>query len=296
MLTVAQVCAQRDAAMREVLRASADFHPQRPKWIVDADSIVAEDATEDPQPLIIMYDDKGNAMNEQQEVHAKEEISITVPIPPIGSHDSDIRWKHMMVNALSTAEGYFAQTGPVDNSTMQITKIGNKTTLTSKTDWSIGQLHLVPKVSSIANMKDKPADITGIGGGVQLVRDCGERNLVHVLVPDIVLPRKGDSPDAKYSIVPAWLAKRSGDLDECNMQLKTIPYDEVCTIGVAGKEAAMHYETHNASIPVFVNSKVITNGQEIVIYAKPTKATGVKKKAVRTWKNIEPPTKKEKVG
>ena len=283
--------------MRNVLKAAVDLHPKKPKWMVEQEQTAGiEDTKEAPEPVIIMFDDNGNALNEQQEIFAKEEVSSIVPIPSVGSHDDDTRWKHMMVAALSTAEAHFAKTGPVDDSTMEIIKTGgSKITLFSKVDWSIGQLHLVPKVSGVTYMKDKAArDITGGGSGVQLVRDCGpERDLVHILVPDVALPRKGDNPDtAKYSIVPAWLARRSADLDECNMQLQTIPYDEVCTIGGAGQESAIHVSHANASVPVFVNSKVIKAGKEIVIYAKPAKSTGTKKKAAKTWKNTEPQTKK----
>jgi len=181
---------------------------------------------------------------------------------------------------------HFSEACPVDETTLEV-HAGSKTSVSSKATWGAGALVLVPKVPGICNIALKSRQEVGKNRMlVELVRACGH-DKAFVLLPAIKLPRKGvdlkTNPDL-WSVIPAWLARRSTSHEECNMELQSIPLDSVITVG-DGTGGACFAETHSIVLPVFSNSKPIEKGSEIVIYIPPTTIQSKKAGAAKTWQS-----------
>jgi len=114
-----------------------------------------------------------------------------------------------------------------------------------------------------------------------------------VLVPVTKLPKIGTDPQhdpSRWVIVPAWIARRSASTEECNMEMVMIPIDEALTIGALAKEATF-LTGKSFTVPVFMNSRQINKGDEIVVYAAPP-AKGEKIVKQTTWRDtVALPTK-----
>ena len=289
------VANDRDEILRAACKPSLTLrkatHPDKPDWMaLEGKPTEVVSTSSIPKPVLIKYDSRGNTTNEPQVVTALEMSSTILRFTFDDTFESTNKWKHLVVIGLLTAFEQFAETCPVNDKTMEVVVHGPKVTLRSKVNWPSGSLVLVPKVPGVSYVTEK--SLTEFEKNrmlIKLVRACDEGDRCHALAPAVKLPRKGVDPQSdpsKWLIVPAWLARRSTSTQECNMELQTIPIDEVLTIG-AGKEDTVFAAAHSITVPVFVNSEDIAKGQEIVIYSEPTKS-GAKKAKTQTWRNVMP--------
>ena len=288
---VIDVSVLKDDIMRATLPKDEDSppHPTRPEWmVIKAEHALAEKTTnEPPKPTRLRYDkDTNELLNEQQVTVSEEETSTTVPwaLEAQEALDEESAWKHLVVFGLLAAHRKFCDTCTLNDDTMEIRTLGAKHTLISKIKWPAGGLILVPKVPGVAYVTAKSLkEFHKNNQQIQLVRAGGsDADRVHVLVPASKIPKKGmdprDSPD-KYIIVPAWVARRSSDSQECNMEVKEIPIESLLHIGT-GKETLT--DALGTVVPVLMSSKDIKAGDEVVVFAA-TAPKVAKTKTTVTW-------------
>lgn len=297
---IVAVSIQRDDVMRKMCtsKESTAAHPTKPNWM-SGTAPLAETvhALAAPKPVMLQYDGKGKVTNEQKETCLAPEVTSTIlRFDFCAPFDAENAWKHSVVNGLLHAFSKFSEACPVNDSTVEIIRVGAKSSLHSKKDWEIGALALVPKVPNISSLVTKSLkDAAKNHTQIQLVPPCGTENekVVTVLVPVTKLPKIGTDPQhdpSRWVIVPAWIARRSASTEECNMEIVMIPIDEALTIGALAKEATF-LTGKSFTVPVFMNSRQINKGDEIVVYAAPP-AKGEKIVKQTTWRDtVALPTK-----
>ena len=179
--------------------------------------------------------------------------------------------------------------GTLGNNDLEVTRT-TRTLLHSKQKWKENELVLVPKVQGISYVVVKKSkDAQRQFGGLVLPRACGveDDGKVYVLQPCLKMPKKGQdagkNPE-KFSTVPAWVARRSSDKKECNMEQVDLPVDEVLTLG--GCDQVVHASSSSLQVPVFTNFKEIQKDDELVIYVNLVEAAEkeIKKVPVQTWR------------
>ena len=267
----------KDNVMRAMMPATGPAHPTRPEWMViearGVDGRLVEKTTNDPpKPIRLSYDkDTNELLNEQPVAVSEAEKSTTVPWAYEAQEalDEDSGWKHLVVYGLLAAFRKFGDACTLNDETMEIVTLGAKSTLVSKIFWPAGGLILVPKVPGIAYVASKTKkEFHKNNQQIQLARACGSgEDRVWCLVPASKIPKKGIDPRAspdKWIIVPAWVARRSADSKECNMEVKEIPVESLLQVGTGAET----YQSETSTvIPVFFSSKEIKAGDEVVVFA-----------------------------
>ena len=275
------------------------LHPTKPEWMVSKGKHALEEKpkNEPPKPTRLRYDKVTNELLNEQQVAVTEEVkSETVPwaFEEQEALDELWAWKHLVVSGLLAAYAKLNESCTLNDDTMKVVTNAGKMTLISHVFWAAGELILVPKVPGVANVTSKTQkEFQKSNVHIELARACGTADdRVHVLLPAYKIPKKEDpreNPD-KWLIIPAWVARRSADSLECNMEVNQIPVNNLCQIGT-GKETFQ--AALSTTVPVFVSTKDIKKGDEVVVYAASlAKGAGAKKATAITWQQALAAAKK----
>ena len=282
-MSVVGAALNRDAEMRKY--CAAKLHPQKPEWMSSGKAADPKPALAAPKPVVIIYNNSGEATNSQQVVQSAEVTATKLPISVGGATDDENSWKHSVVIGLLAACKHFSEACPIDDTTLEVLH-GTKTFVQSQKTWETGTLVLVPKVPGIGNvaLKSRPEMLKN-----PMMIDLGRADAdgkVFVLLPAVKLPRKGIDPNKNpdlWTVIPAWLARRSTCQEECNMELQQLPLDSVSTVG--DSSGTCFLATSAIVVPVFSNIKQIEKGDEIVMYIPPATKQQKKAGAAKTWQS-----------